>query len=175
MLTELCWLSRVQWARQRLMARWPRGQCTGKWEAQGPVGKFLVGSDPLFYFSPLVIMFLAICIGLLSMHSALSCAMSSKPQKTPLELGVLVFLEEEVPLSQVWWYAPFQTSSDWWAWDLNIDFKYLYPLSCWPHHTTYYTGGDTNRVTAILCTISAKHQENIWSNKRWKMLNTLLL
>lgn len=99
-----------------------------------------------------------VCIGLLGMQSALSYAVSCKPQKTPLELGVLVSLEEEVLFSQVWWYASFQTSIDWWPWDLNIDFKYR--IFCHVDHITSpitYADGDTNRLTAILHTISAKH------------------
>lgn len=120
------------------MARCPWGQVHWQmwslracWEVPSWVWSFVFSlSSPSNVFG--------VCIGLLGMQSALSRAVSSKPQKTPLELGVLVSLEEEVLLSQVWWYASFQTSSDWWAWDLNIDFKYLYLLSCWPHHITYY-------------------------------------
>lgn len=63
-----CWQSSVGWVKcskpdNILWPGDPGDRCTDKWEAQGPVGKFLLGSDPLFYFSPLVIMCLAFVLG----------------------------------------------------------------------------------------------------------------
>ena len=67
-----CWQSSVGWVKcsepDSVQARisWPGvpgDRCTDKCEAWGPAGKFLLGSDPLFSLSPLLLMFLASVLG----------------------------------------------------------------------------------------------------------------
>lgn len=159
-------VSKMQWIRQlQIRILWP-GNLRNRCVAPAPAGKFLLGSNPSFCFSPLVIMFLASVLCFLACKRLFQVLCLLSPEES-YEFGVTLSPAEEVKRSHVWWLARVQIPSDWWARDLNPDF-WLYVL-CHVNHITLpvtYIDGDTTRLTTIFHTISTKRQGNIWSNER---------
>lgn len=77
-LARLCGVSKMGESDSCKLESWPGDlgdRCAGKYVAPAPAGKFLLGSNPSFCFSPLGIMFLALyCTVLFGMKTALLCA-----------------------------------------------------------------------------------------------------
>lgn len=140
-----CWRGSLVWIKYSepdsqkawiLRPRDLRDRYTAKCVAPGPVGKFLLGSNPSFCFSPLVIMFLAsvLCFLVCKVLSHVLCFLSLRRI-----LWVRCFVIP-IPSEAQSSCVMCSVSNSQWLMGLGLEYGFLklYLLPCWPHHTTYY-------------------------------------